>query len=59
MNENDGVGGGGVGYGGDQREQWTKVVGPECREEDDGEVGLKIRAFVFERWWRLGGECSW
>ena len=59
MNENGGVGEDGVGYGRGQREQWTMVIGPEFREEDDGEVGLKIRAFVFERWWRLSGECSW
>ena len=35
------------------------VLSPEFREEDDGEVGLKVRAIVCERRRCSGGEWSW
>ena len=35
------------------------VIRLEFREEDDGEVGLKVRAIVCERRRCSGGECSW
>ena len=35
------------------------MLGLEFREEDDGEVGLKVRAIVCERRRCLGVERSW